>query len=103
MWAPARLRVACSRPRRSAPSAGQRSSGYPEIAGRLYTKDPITAQGISNAFRDAELCAKALDATFAGRQSFDDAVAGYQTDRDTHSMPMYEFTAQLAHPRAAAP
>ena len=26
-----------------------------------YTKDPVTAQGISDAFRDAELCATALD------------------------------------------
>jgi flavin-dependent dehydrogenase len=70
--------------------------GWALVGDAGYTKDPITAQGISNAFRDAELCAGALDETFAGRKSFDDAMASYQTDRDTHSTPMYEFTAQLA-------
>jgi flavin-dependent dehydrogenase len=70
--------------------------GWALVGDAGYNKDPITAQGISNAFRDAELCSEALDATFVGRQSFNDAMANYQTDRDTHSMPMYEFTAQLA-------
>ncbi len=32
-----------------------------------YNKDFITAQGILDAFRDAELCAKALDASLSGR------------------------------------
>ena len=41
--------------------------GWALVGDAGYTKDPITAQGISNAFRDAELCAEALDATFAGR------------------------------------
>ena len=53
--------------------------GWALVGDAGYTKDPITAQGISNAFRDAELCAEALDATFTGRQSFDDAMASYQT------------------------
>ena len=70
--------------------------GWALVGDAGYTKDPITAQGISNAFRDAELCADALDATFAGAQSFDDAMAAYQAERDTHSMPIYEFTTQLA-------
>lgn len=70
--------------------------GWALVGDAGYTKDPITAQGISNAFRDAELCATALDATFAGEQSFDSGMASYQTERDTHSLPMYEFTTQLA-------
>jgi 2-polyprenyl-6-methoxyphenol hydroxylase-like FAD-dependent oxidoreductase len=70
--------------------------GWALVGDAGYTKDPITAQGISNAFRDAELCSAALDATFAGDQSFDDAMASYQSVRDTHSVPMYEFTTQLA-------
>lgn len=70
--------------------------GWVLVGDAGYTKDPITAQGITNAFRDAELCASALDATFAGGQSFDDAMGGYQAERDTCSLPMYEFTAQLA-------
>ena len=61
-----------------------------------YNKDFITAQGIADAFRDAELCAAALDETFSGSRSFDDAMADYQSNRDAHALPMYEFTAQLA-------
>ena len=70
--------------------------GWALVGDAGYTKDPITAQGISNAFRDAELCAAALDATFAGRETFDDAMSGYQAERDAHSLPLYEFTTQLA-------
>ncbi len=70
--------------------------GWALVGDAGYTKDPITAQGISNAFRDAELCSDALDATFAGRAAFADAIKGYQAHRDAESMPMYEFTAQLA-------
>ena len=61
-----------------------------------YNKDFITAQGISDAFRDAELCANALDETFSGRCSFEAAMAGYQSTRDAHVLPMFEFTTQLA-------
>jgi flavin-dependent dehydrogenase len=70
--------------------------GWALVGDAGYTKDPITAQGISNAFRDAELCAEALDATFAGEQAFDSAMASYQVERDLHSMPLYEFTTQMA-------
>ncbi|MGH3734230.1 MAG: NAD(P)/FAD-dependent oxidoreductase [Micromonosporaceae bacterium] len=61
-----------------------------------YTKDPITAQGISDAFRDAELCAAALDEFLTGRRSFTDVMSAYQAARDTHVLPMYEFTTQMA-------
>ena len=60
-----------------------------------YTKDPITAQGISDAFRDAELLAGALDEGWSGRRGLDQALAGYQATRD-RVLPMYEFTAQIA-------
>jgi flavin-dependent dehydrogenase len=70
--------------------------GWALVGDAGYSKDPITAQGISNAFRDAELVAAALDATFSGDVSFDDAMAAYQSARDTESLPMYEFTCQLA-------
>lgn len=70
--------------------------GWALVGDAGYTKDPITAQGISDAFRDAELCTDALDATFTGRRSFDDAMTSYQRTRDTHALPMYEFTTGLA-------
>lgn len=61
-----------------------------------YNRDFITAQGILDAFRDAELCAAALDATFSGRRSFEDAMDDYQRSRDARVKPMYDFTCQLA-------
>src|SRR5262249_38119505 len=70
--------------------------GWVLVGDAGYNKDFITAQGISDAFRDAELTADALDATFSGTMSYDDAMAGYQWTRDEHVRGMYEFTTQLA-------
>ncbi|MBT2448668.1 NAD(P)/FAD-dependent oxidoreductase [Streptomyces sp. ISL-43] len=70
--------------------------GWALVGDAGYLKDFITAQGIQDAFRDAELCARALDQTFTGRRSFDTAMKEYQESRDGQVMPMYEFTAQLA-------
>jgi len=70
--------------------------GWALVGDAGYNKDPITAQGISDAFRDAELCATALDQTFGGARSFDAALGEYQATRDRKSLPMYEFTCQLA-------
>jgi len=52
--------------------------------------------GISDAFRDATLCAKALAESFAGTRPFDDAMADYQKERDEHSLPMFGLTCGLA-------
>ena len=70
--------------------------GWALVGDAGYNKDYITAQGIQDAFRDAELCATALDETFSGLRSFDVAMGEYQSTRDEHVLPMYEFTTQLA-------
>jgi flavin-dependent dehydrogenase len=70
--------------------------GWALVGDAGYTKDPITAQGITDAFRDAELCATALDDAFDAGRPFDDAMAAYQWTRDTQATPIYEFTTQLA-------
>ena len=70
--------------------------GWALVGDAGYSKDPITAQGISNAFRDAEQCATALHAGFSGARPLDDAMADYQAGRDADSLPMYEFTTQMA-------
>lgn len=49
--------------------------GWALVGDAGYTKDPITAQGISDAFRDAKLCATALDDVFTGRRAYDAAMA----------------------------
>jgi 2-polyprenyl-6-methoxyphenol hydroxylase-like FAD-dependent oxidoreductase len=70
--------------------------GWALVGDAGYLKDPVTAQGINDAFRDAERCAQALDETFTGARSFDDAMGDYQRERDEQALPMYDFTCQLA-------
>ncbi|MCW5658864.1 MAG: NAD(P)/FAD-dependent oxidoreductase [Burkholderiaceae bacterium] len=69
--------------------------GWALVGDAGYNKDFITAQGIQDAFRDAELCATALDETLSERATYDDAMARYQRTRD-NALPMYEFTCEFA-------
>jgi len=70
--------------------------GWALVGDAGYTKDPITAQGISDALRHAELCSTALDEALSGGRPFDDAMTDYHRARDAAALPIYEFTAQLA-------
>jgi flavin-dependent dehydrogenase len=70
--------------------------GWALVGDAGYNKDFITAQGIHDAFRDAELCAAALDEVFTGARPFDEAMEHYRVVRDTAVLPMYEFTAEIA-------
>ena len=70
--------------------------GWALVGDAGYNKDFITAQGIHDAFRDAELCVTALDEAFGGTRSFDAAMTDYQARRDAQVLPMYEFTTELA-------
>jgi flavin-dependent dehydrogenase len=70
--------------------------GWALVGDAGYTRDPVTAQGISDAFRDAELCAAALHETFDGRRPFDEAMSDYHQSRDRRVRPIFEFTTQLA-------
>ena len=70
--------------------------GWALVGDAGCNKDFITAQGISDAFHDAELCATALDQTFSGTRPFDEAMGNYHSTRDARVLPMYDFTTQLA-------
>ena len=70
--------------------------GWALVGDAGYIRDPITAQGILDAFRDAEACALALDQAFAGASSYEDAMGNYQQARDSSVMSMYEFTCRFA-------
>ena len=59
-------------------------------------KDPVTAQGISTAFRCAEMLAEAAADGLSGRRPLDETLAGYRRARDDWLLPYYHFTAQLA-------
>jgi flavin-dependent dehydrogenase len=70
--------------------------GWTLVGDAGYNKDFITAQGIQDAFLDADLCASALDAAFSGTKTFDEAMFRYQSARDARVVPMYELTCQFA-------
>ena len=70
--------------------------GWALVGDAGYNKDPITAQGITDAFLDAERCTDAIDQWLGDGTPFDDAMGAWHQERDAKAMPIYEFTAQLA-------
>ena len=70
--------------------------GWALVGDAGYNKDFITAQGINDAFRDAELCANALDEACSGRRTFDEAMARLSGRARPAGAPMYEFTCEFA-------
>ncbi len=70
--------------------------GWALVGDAGMKKDPVTAQGISTAFRCAEMLGEAVDDGLSGRRPLDDALAGYEAARDRWLLPFYRFTAALA-------
>jgi 2-polyprenyl-6-methoxyphenol hydroxylase-like FAD-dependent oxidoreductase len=70
--------------------------GWALIGDAGYDKDPITAQGISDAFLDAESSVASIDSWLRGGAAFEQAMAAWHASRDRRVMPMFEFTSQLA-------
>lgn len=99
---------AIERPGRLASPAGARPAraigpcytphrpGWALVGDAGLVMDPITGQGIGDAFRDAELLAGAVDAGLGGGQPLEAALAGYQRQRDRAAIPIYDFTTGLA-------
>lgn len=59
-------------------------------------RDPITVQGIVDAFRDAELLSDALAGCFMSGVPEDTALADYEQRRNAAAMSIYEVTYGLA-------
>ena len=70
--------------------------GWALVGDAGMKKDPVTAQGISTAFRCAEMLAEAVDDGLSGRRPLDDALAGYEAARNRWLLQFYHFTAALA-------
>jgi 2-polyprenyl-6-methoxyphenol hydroxylase-like FAD-dependent oxidoreductase len=70
--------------------------GWALVGDAGYNRDFITAQGITDAFLDAEGCARALGAALAGTTPYAEAMAGYQSGRDARAIPAYQLTLQIA-------
>jgi flavin-dependent dehydrogenase len=70
--------------------------GWALVGDAGYYRDAITAYGISDAFRDAELLAVALDEALRNATDEATALAGYQQQRDRALAEIFEITCRLA-------
>jgi flavin-dependent dehydrogenase len=91
--------------------------GWALVGDAGLVMDPVAGQGISNAFRDADLLATAIvrglgssglrpgslgsgglaaGGSGSDPDSLDDALAGYQRERDAAAYPIYAMTRSLA-------
>lgn len=64
--------------------------GWALVGDAGYFKDPITAHGITDALRDAELLARAI------KRGSDQALAEYQSTRDELSWKLFDITDTIA-------
>jgi 2-polyprenyl-6-methoxyphenol hydroxylase-like FAD-dependent oxidoreductase len=70
--------------------------GWALVGDSAYFKDPITAHGMTDALRDAELLARALDEGLRGVLPMQAALAGYERVRDDLSWTLFETTDAIA-------
>lgn len=93
---------------------GRRSGpvrGYPGLPGWLrrpwgpgwalvgdagHFRDPTTAHGITDALRDADLLARAIDDLLRGGRDASGALARYEQVRDDLSIPLFDLTDAIA-------
>jgi flavin-dependent dehydrogenase len=70
--------------------------GWALVGDAGYTKDPVSAHGLSAALRDSELCARAIDRALTEPSAAEAALSGYQEIRDQLSFEMLQKTSELA-------
>ncbi len=71
-------------------------NGWALVGDASYNRDPITAQGMSDAFIDAESLVEALSRGLSSNGPLDDRLAAHEAARNERVRPMYEFTTHLA-------
>jgi flavin-dependent dehydrogenase len=70
--------------------------GWALVGDAGYHRDFITGLGINDAFRDAELVARATDEGLSGARPMEEAMAAYETKRNDLAMPLYDITTRMA-------
>jgi 2-polyprenyl-6-methoxyphenol hydroxylase-like FAD-dependent oxidoreductase len=70
--------------------------GWALVGDAGYHRDAVTGHGLSDAYRDAELLAVALDQAVRGDTDESTALAGYQRRRDRALREVFELTCALA-------
>jgi 2-polyprenyl-6-methoxyphenol hydroxylase-like FAD-dependent oxidoreductase len=70
--------------------------GWALIGDAHHKKDPCTAQGITDAFCDAELLAQSVDRSLRGECDLMRSLEDYEAARVNWLMPFFELTCQMA-------
>jgi 2-polyprenyl-6-methoxyphenol hydroxylase-like FAD-dependent oxidoreductase len=77
--------------------------GWVLVGDAGFHKDPCSAQGITDAFRDVELVVEAIDAGFSERLPLEEALASYERQRNEMALPLYESNIQAASMKPSPP
>ena len=70
--------------------------GWALVGDAAYWKDPISAHGLTDALRDAELLARAIVGAAHGEATEADAFGGYHRTRNELSMHLFDIIDALA-------
>lgn len=91
-------RVGAFRQRRGTPTVLRQAAGpgWALVGDAGFTENPISAHGMSNALRDAELCAEAIDRSLSEPKSEMSSKRVYQAIRDGFARPLLETSQRLA-------
>ena len=76
--------------------AGSSADGWALVGDAGYHRDPVTGHGITDAFRDAELLASAVDTALRNPECEQDALAGYHARRDAALRRVFSITRDLS-------
>jgi flavin-dependent dehydrogenase len=78
-------------------------AGWALVGDAGYHKDPILAQGISDALVHASLLTRALEDAFEGRVDWNTSLAAYESARNADVGAIYELNAGFASLQPAPP
>ncbi|MFN2594344.1 MAG: NAD(P)/FAD-dependent oxidoreductase [Actinomycetota bacterium] len=70
--------------------------GWALVGDASYHKDPTPADGITDAFRGADMLSESIDAALTGRSSEEDALHEFQKQLEAASLPLYEQTMKMS-------
>ena len=70
--------------------------GWALVGDAGYFKDPLSAHGLTDALRDAELLARGIIAVVVDGAAEEDALAGYQATRDALSAELFDVMDVIA-------
>lgn len=77
--------------------------GWALVGDAGYHRDFLTGLGITDAFRDAELLARAVGDGFSGARPLEEALRDYEKQRNEFAKPLYDLTLKMASGQSVEP